>query len=40
LIALMGRSTPIFGDVLQGALPELQRTGPTPAGTVYRFEQQ
>jgi 5'-methylthioadenosine phosphorylase len=40
LIELMGKSTAIFGDVLQGALPELEQARPTPAGTVYRFEQQ
>src|SRR5437588_3288456 len=40
LIELMGTSTAIFGDVLQAALPQLERATPTPAGTVYRFEQQ
>jgi purine nucleoside phosphorylase len=39
LIELMGKSTAIFADVLRGALPELERTPPTPAGTVYRFER-
>jgi purine nucleoside phosphorylase len=38
LIDLMGRSTTIFADVLRGALPQLERTPPRPAGTVYRFE--
>jgi 5'-methylthioadenosine phosphorylase len=39
LIELMGRSTPIFADVLAVALPRLEAEPPTPAGTVYRFEQ-
>lgn len=39
LIELMGRSTNVFGEVLRGALPRLERTPPAPAGTVYRFEQ-
>jgi len=39
LIELMGRSSAVFADVLLGALPELTRTPPAPAGTVYRFEQ-
>jgi purine nucleoside phosphorylase len=38
LIELMGRSTPIFADVLRGALPRLAAATPRPAGTVYRFE--
>jgi purine nucleoside phosphorylase len=39
LIELMGQSTPIFADVLGVALPRLEAEPPTPAGTVYRFEQ-
>jgi purine nucleoside phosphorylase len=39
LIELMGRSTMIFADVLRGALPALRSSPPSPAGTVYRFEQ-
>ncbi len=39
LIELMGRSTQIFGDVLRLALPALERSDLTPAGTVYRFGQ-
>jgi purine nucleoside phosphorylase len=39
LIELMGRSTPIFADVLRGALPRVQADPPSAAGTVYRFEQ-
>jgi purine nucleoside phosphorylase len=39
LIELMGRSTTIFADVLRGALPALTGPPPSPAGTVYRFEQ-
>lgn len=38
LIELMGRSTSIFADVLRRALPALAASGPTPAGTVYRFD--
>lgn len=38
MIELMGASTAIFGDVLRAALPELERTPPEAAGTVYRFE--
>jgi purine nucleoside phosphorylase len=37
LIELMGRSTAVFGDVLRDALPRLERTSPTIAGTVLRF---
>ena len=37
LIELMGRSTSVFGDVLRGALPRLERATPTISGTVYRF---
>jgi purine nucleoside phosphorylase len=40
LIELMGRSTSVFGDVLRGALPRLERTSPTIAGTVYRFGER
>jgi purine nucleoside phosphorylase len=39
LIELMGKSTPIFADVLAGALPRVESSSPTAAGTVYRFEQ-
>ena len=39
LIELMGRGTQIFADVLCGALPRLADHAPSPAGTVYRFEQ-
>jgi purine nucleoside phosphorylase len=39
LIELMGRSTPIFADVLRAALPRVEADPPSPAGTVYRFEQ-
>ena len=39
LIELMGRSTAVFGDVLTGALPALELTPPSAAGTMYRFEQ-
>jgi purine nucleoside phosphorylase len=39
LIELMGRSTPIFSDVLAGALPRIATTAATAAGTMYRFEQ-
>jgi 5'-methylthioadenosine phosphorylase len=37
LIELMGTSTSVFGDVLRGALPRLERTSPAITGTVYRF---
>jgi hypothetical protein len=33
----MGKSTSIFADVLEAALPELDRSPPAGAGTVYRF---
>jgi purine nucleoside phosphorylase len=39
LIELMGRSTDVFADVLRGALPRVDATAPTAAGTVYRFER-
>lgn len=39
LIELMAKSTPIFADVLRGALPRLADEQPSAAGTVYRFEQ-
>jgi purine nucleoside phosphorylase len=39
LIELMGKSSAIFADVLRGALPLLAASPPSPAGTVYRFEQ-
>ena len=39
LIELMGKSTAVFADVLRGALPRLAAEPPSPAGTVYRFEQ-
>ncbi|HEY5317266.1 MAG TPA: MTAP family purine nucleoside phosphorylase [Solirubrobacteraceae bacterium] len=39
LIELMGKSTPIFADVLRGALPRLEAEPPSAAGTVFRFEQ-
>jgi purine nucleoside phosphorylase len=39
LIELMGRSTTIFAEVLRDAVPRIERARPSPAGTVYRFEQ-
>jgi purine nucleoside phosphorylase len=39
LIELMGRSPATFADVLRSALTRLQDAPPTPAGTVYRFDQ-
>jgi purine nucleoside phosphorylase len=39
LIELMGKSTPIFADVLSVALPRLDAQAPTAAGVAYRFEQ-
>ena len=36
----MGRSAGIFGDVLRGALPRLERDPPAAAGTVYRFGEE
>jgi purine nucleoside phosphorylase len=39
LIELMGTSGSIFADVLSRALPLLANDQPTPAGTMYRFEQ-
>jgi purine nucleoside phosphorylase len=38
-IAHMRRSPAVFADVLTRALPVLASNPPTPAGTVYRFEQ-
>jgi purine nucleoside phosphorylase len=40
LIELMGTSTSIFGDVLRGALPRIERASPAPTGTVYRLGEQ
>jgi purine nucleoside phosphorylase len=37
LIELMGKSTGIFADVLDAALPVLAASPPAPAGTMYRF---
>jgi purine nucleoside phosphorylase len=39
LIELMGKSGPIFAEVLLGALPQVERAPPAAAGTVYRFDQ-
>jgi purine nucleoside phosphorylase len=39
LIELMGASTAIFAGVLRGAVRALDADPPTPAGTVYRFDQ-
>jgi purine nucleoside phosphorylase len=39
LIELMGASSAIFADVLRRAVGVLDADPPTPAGTVYRFEQ-
>jgi purine nucleoside phosphorylase len=39
LIELIGTSSAVFADVLQGAAPRLEQTPALPAGTVYRFEQ-
>ncbi|HEY2159758.1 MAG TPA: MTAP family purine nucleoside phosphorylase [Solirubrobacteraceae bacterium] len=39
LIALMGKSTSIFADVIRGALPRLAQSPPSAAGTVYRFDE-
>jgi purine nucleoside phosphorylase len=38
LVELMGRSTTVFADVLQGALAKLAVARPTAAGSVYRIE--
>src|SRR6202030_926873 len=38
LIALMGQSTAISGDVLRGAVPAVAEKPPVAAGTVYRFD--
>jgi purine nucleoside phosphorylase len=37
LIALMGKSTDVFAEVLRGALGQLTPAPPEPVGTVYRF---
>ena len=39
LIELMGASSAIFAEVLRGAVGALERSPPSAAGTVYRFEQ-
>jgi purine nucleoside phosphorylase len=39
LIELMGKSSAIFAELLGEALPRLAANPPSPAGTVYRFEQ-
>jgi purine nucleoside phosphorylase len=39
LIELMKRSTGVFGDVLERALPALELTPPSAAGTMFRLEQ-
>ena len=39
LIELMGRSTPVFADVLALAVNRLPAEAPAPAGTMYRFEE-
>jgi purine nucleoside phosphorylase len=39
LIELMGTSPAIFADVLRAALPAVDVTSASAAGTVYRFEQ-
>ncbi|MGN6171256.1 MAG: MTAP family purine nucleoside phosphorylase [Solirubrobacteraceae bacterium] len=39
LIQLMGRSSAVFADMLEGALPRVARQTPSAAGTVYRLEQ-
>jgi 5'-methylthioadenosine phosphorylase len=39
LIELMAVSGGVFSDVLAGAVPALAAAEPSPAGTVYRFEQ-
>jgi hypothetical protein len=40
MLELMSRSTAIFADVLRGALPRLAADPSSPAGTMYRFEQE
>jgi 5'-methylthioadenosine phosphorylase len=40
LIELMGQSSSVFADVLSGALPALEASAPSAAGTMYRFEQR
>jgi purine nucleoside phosphorylase len=39
LIELIGQSPAVFADVIAGALPRLDSAPPSPAGTMYRFEQ-
>lgn len=39
LFELMAKSTDMFAEVLRGALPRLEKSPPTPAGTVYRLER-
>jgi purine nucleoside phosphorylase len=39
MIELMGRSTQVFADVLEGAVVRLTAARPAAAGTVYRFGQ-
>jgi purine nucleoside phosphorylase len=39
LIALMGKSTSVFADVIRGALPPLAQSPPAAGGTVYRFDE-
>ena len=39
LIELMGASPAVFADVVSGAVARLAREPATPAGTMYRFEQ-
>jgi purine nucleoside phosphorylase len=39
LLELMGESGAIFAELLSDALPRLAADPPSPAGTVYRFEQ-
>ena len=40
LIELMGASSTIFADVVAGAIGGIVATPPSPAGTVYRLEQE
>ncbi len=39
LFELMSASPAVFADVLAAAVSRLEREPPTPAGTMYRFEQ-